>query len=75
MSKVSGIVEVQGNAQYDVSKVEFYVDWNLQQTASFSPFSFAWNTNGVSTGSHTLAAMAYGPEGMRACYAIGLTVE
>jgi Bacterial Ig domain len=23
MSKVSGIVEVQGNAQYDVSKVEF----------------------------------------------------
>jgi hypothetical protein len=76
MSKVSGIVEVQGNAQYDVSKVEFYVDWNLQpQTASFSPFSFAWNTSGVSTGTHTLAAMAYGPEGMRACYAIGLTVE
>ncbi len=77
MSKVSGagVVEVQGNAQYDISKVEFYVDWNLQQTASSSPFSFAWNTSGVSTGNHTVAAMAYSPQGMRACYAIWLQVQ
>ncbi len=75
MSKVSGIVEVQGNAQDDVSKVEFYVDWKLQQTASFSPFSFVWNTSGVSTGQHTLAAMAYDTEGMRACYAVWLNVQ
>ncbi len=75
MSKVSGIVELQGNAQYDISRVEFYVDWKLQQTASFSPFSFAWNTSAVSIGQHTLAAMAYDAEGTRACYAIWLQVE
>ena len=75
MSKVSGVVDVQGNAEDNISKVEFYVDWKLQQTASTSPFSFAWNTRGVSVGSHTLAAMAYNAAGMRACYAISLQVQ
>jgi len=74
-SKVSGTVDVQGNAQDDLSKVEFYVDWKLQQTADSSPFSFAWDTNGVPTGKHTVAAMAYDTEGMRACYAIWLIVQ
>jgi len=75
MSKVSGVVEVQGNAQPQVSKVELYVDWNLQQTTHTNPFRFAWNTSGVSTGTHTLAAMAYNTEGVRACYAIWLQVQ
>jgi subtilase family serine protease len=75
MSEVSGVVEVQGNAQYDISQVEFYVDWNLQQTASTSPFSFAWDTSGVSTGNHTVTAMAYNTEGMSACYAVWLQVQ
>ena len=75
MSKVSGVVEVQGNAQSPVSKVEFYVDWNLKQTSQTSPFRFAWNSSGASTGTHTLAAMAYNTEGMRACYAIWLQVQ
>lgn len=53
-----------------ISKVEFYVDWNLQETVTESPFSFDWS-NGTS-GSHTVAAMAYSNEGIRSCYAITL---
>jgi hypothetical protein len=75
LSKVSGFVEVQGNAQQSIIKVEFYIDWQLQQTASFSPFSFAWNTSGVTPGKHTLAAMAYNTQGVRACYAVSLQVQ
>jgi hypothetical protein len=75
MSKVSGVVEVQGNSPDYLSKVEFYVDWELQETVTANPFSFAWNTSGTSTGNHTLAAMAYGSEGVSACYAISLQVE
>jgi hypothetical protein len=75
MSKVSGVVEVQGNAQSHVNKVEFYLDWNLQQTSETNPFSFSWNASSASAGKHTLAAMAYNTEGMRACYAIWLEVQ
>jgi len=72
---VSGTVNVQGNAEEDLSQMEFYVDWQLQQTASTSPFSFAWNTSGVSKGSHTVAAMAINTEGMSACYAVALNIQ
>jgi Bacterial Ig domain/Right handed beta helix region len=75
MSKTSGVVEVQGNAENDLSKVEFYVDWKLQQTGSSSPFSFVWNTRDVRTGRHTLAAMAYNQQGIRACYAVWVEVK
>ena len=74
-SSVSGVVDVQGNAQDDLSKVEFYVDWKLQQTTSTSPFSFPWDASSVKAGRHTLAAMAYDTEGMRACYAVTLNVQ
>jgi parallel beta-helix repeat protein len=53
-----------------ISKVEFYVDWNLQETVTESPFSFNWS-NGTS-GSHTVAAMAYSDAGVRSCYAVTL---
>jgi hypothetical protein len=75
MSNTSGVVDVQGNTQGDLSKVEFYVDWALRKTTSTNPFSFAWNTSGVSKGNHTLAAMAYNAEGMSACYAVRLNVQ
>ena len=58
-----------------VNKVEFYVDWNLQQTSETNPFSFSWNASSASAGRHTLAAMAYDAGGMRACYAIWLEVQ
>jgi parallel beta-helix repeat protein len=53
-----------------ISKVEFYVDWNLQATVTTPPYNFSW-TNGT-TGSHTIAAMAYSNAGIRACYAVTL---
>lgn len=39
-----------------------------------NPFNFSWNTSGVSAGPHTVAAMAYNTEGIRACYAVTLRV-
>jgi len=53
-----------------ISKVEFYVDWNLQAIVSGSPYNFSW-TNGT-TGAHTVAAMAYSNAGIRSCYAVTL---
>jgi hypothetical protein len=73
-STVSGTVDVQGRVKGAFSKVEFYVDWNLQQTTYSSPFSFPWNTSGVTAGQHTVAAMAYNTEGIQTCYAIWLQV-
>jgi parallel beta-helix repeat protein len=51
-----------------ISKVEFYVDWNLQATVKSSPYNFDWSTG--ASGSHTVAAMAYSKAGIRACYAV-----
>jgi parallel beta-helix repeat protein len=56
-----------------ISKVEFYVDWNLQETVNASPYSFDW-TNGTS-GTHTLAAMAYSEAGIRSCHAVTVTKQ
>ena len=75
MAVVSGVVTVQGTAQKNINTVDFYVDWELKQTATASPFSFSWNTSGVTAGQHTITAMAYNTAGMRACYAIWLQVN
>jgi len=53
-----------------ISKVEFYVDWSLQATATESPFNFNWS--GGNSGTHTVAAMAYSNAGIRNCYAVTL---
>jgi parallel beta-helix repeat protein len=53
-----------------INRVEFYVDWNYQATASRSPYTFNW-TSGAS-GVHTVAAMAYSNSGIRSCYAVTL---
>jgi Right handed beta helix region/Bacterial Ig domain len=73
----SGTVAVKGTATGGpaVSKIEFYVDWVLQSsTGGTSPFTFDWNTAGVAAGSHIIAAMAYGTDGIRTCYATNVTV-
>jgi hypothetical protein len=53
-----------------ISKMEFYVDWNLQATVTNPPYDFDW-TSGA-TGMHTVTAMAYSNSGIRACHAITL---
>ena len=56
-----------------ISKVEFYVDWNLQAIISAPPYNFVWTTG--ATGGHTLAAMAYSNSGIRNCYAVTLNKQ
>jgi hypothetical protein len=56
-----------------ISKVEFYVDWNLKATVFGGPYNFSW-TNGT-TGAHTIAAMAYSNAGIRGCYAVTLNKQ
>lgn len=53
-----------------ISKVEFYVDWNLQTTVTSAPYNFDWSS--ASAGEHTVAAMAYSDAGVRSCYAVTL---
>jgi parallel beta-helix repeat protein len=74
-STVTGSVTIKSTASdpSGISKVEFYVDWNLQSTVTASPYNFTWS-NGTA-GQHTLAAMAYSKAGIRACYAITLTEQ
>lgn len=55
-----------------ITKVEWYVDWNLAATATSAPYMFHW-TNPVSA-THTVAAMAYSGAGVRACWAVTLNM-
>jgi len=75
-SQVAGVVQITGSASdpSSVNGVEFYVDWALQTTASGDSFSFAWDTSTASAGQHTITAMAYNSEGIRACYGVTLNV-
>jgi hypothetical protein len=42
-----------------ISKVEFYVDGTLVAYYTSGPYSYPWNTTGLSLGAHTLQAKAY----------------
>ena len=56
-----------------ISRVEFYVDWKLQTTVASPPYDFNWTTG--TTGTHTVAAMAYSNAGIRSCHAVTLTKQ
>ncbi|MCU1272924.1 MAG: serine protease, subtilase family, partial [Bryobacterales bacterium] len=62
---VSGTLLVTGTASDNrgVTKIEFYVDGSLSLTATFSPFSFSWNTATLVNGSHTVTVKAYDAAG------------
>jgi parallel beta-helix repeat protein len=64
-------VDASASDKSGINRVEFYVDWNLRQTVTASPYSFDW-TN-ATTGKHTVTAMAYSNAGIRNCYAVTLT--
>jgi hypothetical protein len=63
-------VEAAASDKSGIKKVEFYVDWQLQTTATASPYKFEWS--GGDSGAHTVAAMAYSNAKIRACYAVTL---
>jgi hypothetical protein len=71
-SAVGNAVRVSATAadSTGISKVEFYVDWNLQGTATAPPYNFNWN--GIS-GAHTVAAVAYSNAGVKACHAVSVS--
>ena len=59
-STVSGIVPISAttSSPIGIAKVQFYVDGVLKSTDLLSPYTFSWNSTGLS-GSHTLVAKAY----------------
>lgn len=64
-STVSGTLAVTANASDNVgvSKVEFYRNNVLQSTVAAAPYSYNWDTTGVTNGSYTLTAKAYDAAG------------
>jgi Bacterial Ig domain len=47
------------DAASDVTKVEIYIDGVLKVTDTASPYSYTWNTTGVTEGAHVFTAKAY----------------
>ncbi len=42
-----------------VAKVEIYVDGTLKTTLTTGPYTYSWNTTGVTLGNHTIQSKAY----------------
>lgn len=62
---VSGKVALSDNASDDLSvtKVEFYIDGELDTTDTAVPYEATWYTNYYMNGSHTIMAKAYDASG------------
>jgi len=58
---VSGIVSVNATASdvTGISKVEFYLNNELQLSQTSAPYVFSWNTSSISSGTYVLSARAY----------------
>jgi hypothetical protein len=66
-------VDATASDKSGIERVEFYVDWALKSTDTVAPYSF--DVSNVSTGWHTVAAMAYSKAGIRNCYAVSLNKQ
>jgi len=62
---LSGTVAIAASASDNVgvSRVEFYANGSLLSASNVAPYSYSWNTAGVSNGSYTLSARAYDSAG------------
>jgi parallel beta-helix repeat protein len=58
---VSGLVNIGADASDDlaVTKVEFYIDGELDSTDTVAPYQAAWYTTYFTKGNHTITAKAY----------------
>jgi hypothetical protein len=65
---VSGTVTVTASASdaVGVARVEFLVDGSAVGSDTAAPYEFAWNSTGVSNGTHTLGARAFDAAGNQA---------
>ena len=76
-STVSGTVGITTSVTADnlVSKVEFYIDDELKETDTATPYSYSWDTTAVSDGSHTLTVKVTDTESQTAEADITVTVS
>jgi chitodextrinase len=74
---VSGTVTLSATASDNVAvtKVEFLVDGTVLSTETASPYMSAWNTSGVTDGSHTIVAEAFDAAGNNAVSSASVTVS
>jgi hypothetical protein len=74
---VAGTVQVQGSAldNVGVTKVDFYVDGQLNGTSTQPAFSFAWNTAVAANARHTLLVKAYDAAGNTGSASVTTTVN
>jgi Bacterial Ig domain len=56
---INGIWTITALVSQNVSYVTFYLDNQLQQNDSSSPFSWNFNTNNYTLGLHTISVTAY----------------
>lgn len=63
---IGGIWTVNTDVSSNTVRVEFYLDNELQQNDTSSPFSWQFNTVDYPTGAHTIKAVAYDAAGENA---------
>jgi extracellular elastinolytic metalloproteinase len=62
---VAGNVSITATANdaVGVTKVEFFIDNNLETTDNSAPFSFTWDTTTINDGSHSISSKAFDAAG------------
>jgi len=66
-------VEATASDSTGIDRVEFYVDWALQATATSAPYRFQLSS--TPSGTHIVTAVAYSNAGIQACNAITLNKQ
>jgi Polysaccharide lyase/Bacterial Ig domain len=74
LNEANGNCRVSASDNVGVSKVVFYLDGQLLNTESYSPWSCVWDTATATNGAHTLKAVAYDSAGNSAATQISVNV-
>ncbi len=74
---VSGtvIIEASASDDYEVTKVEFFIDDELKYTDISSPYTYSWDTQTYSNEAHKVKAIAYDNVNQTDYHEISVTVE
>ncbi len=65
-SDIGGQWTITADASSDVTRVEFYLDNQLQQNDTSAPFNWVFDTADFNLGEHTIKAVAYNVDGQTA---------
>jgi hypothetical protein len=63
---IGGQWTITADTSSDITRVEFYLDNQLQQNSTQTPFQWAFNTADYNLGTHTIKAVAYNAQGQTA---------